>query len=233
MFDRSFIFDSYSSRARKGTHAAVNRLESFFRKASRNFRSPAWAFKCDIRKFFDSVDHVVLLNLIRKKLRDQNTLWLIEKIIKGFESEHGKGLPLGNVTSQLFANVYLNEFDQFVKRTLRVHHYIRYSDDFVFVREENDFDEVFASIKFFLQHTLLLELHPRKIIIRKYQSGVDFLGYVLRPYHRTLRTKTKHRLLNRIREQNLHSYLGVLDHCNGYKIKRMVEKRLTDSHNQS
>lgn len=131
IFDRHFIFDSYSCRFGKGTHAGVWRLEQFVRRASANYSRPVFALKCDVQKFFYSIDHDILFDLLRRKVGDPNTLWLIDKIIDSFEIEPGKGLPLGNVTSQLFANIYLNELDQWVKHVLRRKYYLRYCDDFV------------------------------------------------------------------------------------------------------
>ena len=107
IFDKSFIFDSYSCRLGKGTHRAVNRLNSFTRQLSHNNSRNIFALKCDVRKFFDSINQSILLKLISEKIKDDNALWLIETIIKSFQKEPKKGLPLGNVTSQLFANIYL------------------------------------------------------------------------------------------------------------------------------
>ncbi len=223
IFDRNFIFDSYSSRINKGTHKAIDRLEGFLRKISKNYQKTAFALKCDISKFFDSIDQRILLDLIKKKVSEPSAIWLIEKIIKSFEKSPGKGLPLGNVTSQLFANIYLNELDQFIKHKLKIRYYLRYCDDFVILStDRNDFLEIIEKIGVFLDKNLKLRLHSSKIIIRKYSEGVDFLGYVVRPYYRVLRTKTKRRLLRRVNEKNLPSYLGVLKHCSGYKIKKKI-----------
>jgi len=126
IFDKSFIFDSYSCRNNKGTHRAVNKLNDFARKVSRNNTKTCFILKLDVRKFFDSINQDILINLIKRKIEDKNAVWLIEKIVRSFP----KGLPLGNITSQLFANVYLNELDQFVKHKLKVKYYIRYCDDF-------------------------------------------------------------------------------------------------------
>ncbi|MEK7565314.1 MAG: reverse transcriptase domain-containing protein, partial [Patescibacteria group bacterium] len=114
IFDRNFIFYSYSCRINKGTHKAVTRLETFCRKLSQNNTRNIFALKCDIKKFFDSIDQAILINLIQVKVKDNNAMWLIDEIIKSFP----QGLPLGNVTSQIFANIYLNELDQFVKHSL-------------------------------------------------------------------------------------------------------------------
>ncbi|MCX6719372.1 MAG: reverse transcriptase domain-containing protein [Candidatus Taylorbacteria bacterium] len=108
IFDASFIHDVYSSRDHKGTHAGVNRLEEFSRKVSRNFTSRAFVLKCDIRKFFDSIDHDILFSIISGNISDARLLDLIRTIIDSLHHTPNKGLPLGNVTSQLFANIYMN-----------------------------------------------------------------------------------------------------------------------------
>lgn len=239
VFDQTFIFDSYSCRKDKGTHRAVSRLEHFAGKLSKNHRQNIFALKCDIKRFFDSIDHEILLNLIKKKIQDNNAIWLIERIIKSFEKDKDKGLPLGNVTSQLFANIYLNELDQFVKHKLKIKYYLRYCDDFVILGENEDgLVNLVNRISDFLKEKLKLSLHANKIIIRKYRRGVDFLGYVALPHYRVLRTKTKHRIFKKIKNkrrdyqngliskesfnQSLQSYLGVLGHCEGWKIRKMI-----------
>jgi len=141
IFDKSFIFDSYSCRAEKGTHRAVNRLEKFCRQLSQNNARSIFALKCDVKKFFDSVDQGILLGLTRKRITDEKALRLISNIIGSFEKDKGRGLPLGNVTSQLFANIYLNELDQFVKHNLRIRHYLRYCDDFMILGENREYLE--------------------------------------------------------------------------------------------
>lgn len=240
IFDKNFIFESYSCRLSKGTHKAVNRLEQFCRQFSHNNTRSIFALKCDIRKFFDSIDQNILLELIKRKIQDKNALWSIGKIIKSFEKSSSRGLPLGNVTSQLFANIYLNELDQFIKHNLRIKHYLRYCDDFVILGEnEKCLIGLIPSISDFLEQKLKLTLHPDKIIVRKYYQGIDWLGYVILPYYRVLRTKTKRRIIKKITvkrrklgkgfiekksfNQSWQSYLGVLRHCEGHKIKREME----------
>lgn len=243
IFDQGFIFDSYSSRLNKGTHRAVNRLEKFARRLSKNNHRNIFVLKCDVRKFFDSIDQDVLLNLIKKTTQDDNALWLIKQVIKSFEKENNKGLPLGNVTSQLFSNIYLNQLDQFIKRKLKIKYYLRYCDDFVILGENKEYliDLVYL-INSFIKEKLKLSLHSDKIIIRKYHQGIDFLGYVIFPHYRILRTRTKKRILKKIRKryqesqagliskdsfnQSLQSYLGVLKHCQGYKIKKRIKETL-------
>ena len=233
IFNKSFIFDSYSCRNNKGTHRAINRLNHFARKSSKNDTKTIYVLKLDIRKFFNSIDHNILLSLIKKKIKDNDIIWLIEKIIKSFS----RGLPLGNITSQLFANIYLNELDYFIKHNLRTKHYIRYCDDFVILDDNKEYlEELILQIDNFLKETLKLSLHPDKIIIKKYHQGIDFLGYVSFPHHRILRTKTKKRMFKKISHklrdlgqskiteqsfnQTIQSYLGVLKHCNGYKLEK-------------
>ena len=223
IFDQGFMYDSYSCRLGKGTHRAVARLEKFAKRLSANYRRNIFALKCDIRKFFDSVDQNILFGLIQKKIKDDGALQLINEIIKSFQEEQNKGLPLGNVTSQLFANIYLNEFDQFMKHKLKVKYYLRYTDDFIILhQDENYLKELLPTIKSFLKDELKLELHPNKVFIKKLSQGIDFLGYVVLPHHRVLRTKTKRRMFKKLNAKNLQSYLGLLKHCNGYKIKQSI-----------
>lgn len=223
IFDQSFIFDSYSSRVGKGTHAAVNRLEQFLAKASSNNRRVVYALKCDISKFFDSIDHNILISLIKNKISRPDCLRLVETIIGSFQKESGKGLPLGNVTSQLFANVYLNELDRLMKHHLKARYYLRYCDDFLMLgNNQCVLAEQIPKIQAFLEQQLRLDLHPRKVLIKKYSQGIDFLGYICRPYHRLVRTNTKRRIFKRISTKNIQSYLGVVRHANGYKIRRKI-----------
>jgi RNA-directed DNA polymerase len=235
IFDKGFIFDSYSCRLGKGTHRAVKRLSVFLRRASHNYRQSVFVLKCDIKKFFEAVDHQVLMELVRRRIEDGKILALVWLIVESFTTQPGKGLPLGNVTSQLFSNIYLNELDQFMKHSLRIRHYIRYCDDFVVIADNREYlAELVLKIGEFLKQTLKLELHQKKIEIRKYSQGVDFLGYVTLPHYRVLRTKTKRRVFKKLFakqgqitkgileqdkfNQSIWSYLGVLKHCYSYKL---------------
>lgn len=243
IFNKHFIFDSYSSRAEKGTHKGSKRLFVFLKKESKNWKSPVFALKGDIRKFFDSIDHRILFELVKKKIFDKDTLWFVSKILKSFEKSPNTGLPLGNVTSQLFANIYLNEFDQFVKHKLKTKSYLRYADDFILINKNRDILlQNIIEIQNFLKQNLKLELHPNKISIRKLKQGVDFVGYVILLYVTVLRTKTKNRIFKKLKkiqrelnngkiskkefEQSRTSYFGVLKHCKNKKIKRDLKKDL-------
>jgi len=143
MFEPTFISSSFSCRVGYGTHRGVEVLEKMVRKITRNGTRPCYVLKCDIKKFFDTVDHAILFSLLRKRITDENALWLLKEIIESFCSRYStlfecKGLPIGNLTSQLFANIYMNEFDQFVKHELRVKYYVRYTDDFV-IASDNEY----------------------------------------------------------------------------------------------
>ena len=236
MFDRNFIYDSYSCRVGKGTHRAVDRLERFIAKLSQNNSRLVYALKCDVRKYFDSISHDILTRFIDRKIEDEGARWLIGKILKSFSKSPGVGLPLGNVTSQLFANIYLNELDQFVKHNLKAKCYLRYCDDFIILGENKGHLFLLAKkINKFLFKSLKLSLHTNKIIIRKHRQGIDFLGYVVLPYHRVVRTKTRKRIIRKFIEkrnefdnglvsegslkQSLNSYLGILKYCNGYELE--------------
>ncbi|MEK7461637.1 MAG: reverse transcriptase/maturase family protein [Patescibacteria group bacterium] len=229
LFDKIFIFDSYSSRNGKGTHAGIRRLNIFLQKLSANYTKPVYALKCDVRKFFGSIDHKILLVLLKQKIDCPETLELLEKIINSFHKTPGKGLPLGNVTSQIFANIYMNLFDQHVKKQLGIKYYIRYCDDFVILSLcPRSLIELLPLLQEFLMINLKLILHPDKVIIRKLHQGIDFLGAVLLPHRIVSRTRTVRRIVkksakllqklqaNKITKdrlnQSISSYLGHLSH---------------------
>ncbi len=229
-FDRTFIPDSYSCRLGKGTHRAMAAFRRYAYQASKNHTKTLWVLKCDIRKFFASIDHHILLAILRRYLPDERTLSLLKNVIASFHSTApGRGLPLGNLTSQLLVNVYMNEFDQFVKHKLKVRHYIRYADDFVILSQDRvRLGEILPYMGVFLRNRLGLAMHPHKVSISTLASGVDFLGWVHFPDHRVLRTATKHRMFERIKEvkgkkETLQSYLGLLSHGNTYRLQGMIE----------
>jgi hypothetical protein len=148
-----------------------------------------------------------------------------------------KGVPIGNLTSQLFANVYMNEFDQFVKHELKIRHYVRYTDDFVVAADNYAYlEDLLPRINEFLEHKLALKLHPNKVGIRKFRQGIDFLGHIIFSKYRLIRLKTKRRMFAKIKyrieefkskkiskltlEQSLQSYLGVLSHADSFQLKK-------------
>lgn len=194
LFDKTFIYDSYSCRLDKGTHRAVKRLEKYARIVSKNYTQDCWILKLDIKKFFASVDHEILTKIIAKKVKDENILWLINEILTSFRTDINKdiGIPLGNLTSQIFANIYLNELDQFIKHNLKIKYYVRYADDFIILNTEKlQLKPNLIALGNFLQDSLKLQLHPKKIILRKLTQGIDFCGYVVLPHFVLPRTRTK------------------------------------------
>lgn len=218
--DMTFAADSYSCRNKKGTHKAVDKLKEYFYLVSKNNTRTCYCLKMDIRKFFANIDQKILLVILRESIDDKDCLWLLENIIGSFRSKECVGLPLGNLTSQLLVNIYMNKFDQFMKHQLKEKYYIRYADDFVILSQDyKHLANIVSPIKDYLKESLKLEIHPDKISIQTVVSGIDFLGYVSFADHRILRTKTKKRMFKRISNENLPSYLGVLKHCNSCKLK--------------
>jgi len=228
-FDRTFIADSYSCRRGKGTHRAMNRFRQFAHEVSKNHTCTRWVLKCDIKKFFASIDQRTLLDMVSSYIPDKRINALIAEIVGSFHStESDKGLPLGNLTSQLLVNVYMNEFDQFVKHTLNAKCYIRYADDFVILEpSRRRLDGFLPHIERFLAMRLNLHLHPDKVSIRSFASGLDFLGWVHFADHRVLRTATKWRMLKRVRGLEARgpavwSYRGMLLHGNAHRLARLL-----------
>ncbi|MBI4092072.1 MAG: group II intron reverse transcriptase domain-containing protein [Candidatus Levybacteria bacterium] len=228
-FDRIFTSDSYSCRKDKGMHKAINQFRKYGRKVSKNNMRTAWVLKCDIKKFFASIDHVVLEEILEKHIEDEDILWLLREVIDTFHAgdNYQVGLPLGNLTSQLFINIYMNEFDQFVKHKLKVKYYIRYADDFVIMSENKQYlENQISKISEFLGNRLKLSLHPDKLFIKTLASGLDFLGWVHFPHHRVLRTTTKRRMFNKLRQKHTEesgaSYLGLLKYGNTYNLRKRM-----------
>ena len=229
-FDKKFIYASYSCRIGKGTHKATQRFRKFSFKVSKNHTETCWILKCDIRKFFASIDQDILMNIIARDIDDQDTINLLNNIVRSFNAgTTGKGLPLGNLTSQLLVNIYMNEFDQFTKHTLKAKHYVRYADDFVFLScDKLWLKSLIPQVADYLKTKLSLSLHPRKVQIITLASGVDFLGWIHFSDHSVLRTTTKRKMLHEIKvkdakEETVQAYLGLLSHGNARKLQAEVE----------
>jgi len=231
-FDKKFIFNSFSCRRGKGTRRALNRFREYGRIVSKNQTRTTWVLKGDIRKFFASIDHDILSEILKRQIKDINTLWLLNEVIGSFQTKDrpGAGLPLGNLTSQLLVNIYLNEFDQFVKRQLKVRYYIRYADDFIILTDDKIYlERLIKPINDFLSIKLKLTLHPDKVFIKTLASGMDFLGWVNFPFCRVLRTATKKRMFRGIKlkkgnKKTIQSYLGLLSHGNAKKLAQKIVK---------
>jgi RNA-directed DNA polymerase len=213
-------------------------------RAACNGHKPCYALKMDIKRFFDSINHQTLKMLLCKKIRDDKILFLLSNIIDSFSVTNGPqgavGIPLGNITSQIFANIYLHELDLFVKQTLRQRYYLRYCDDFIIVTNDATvLRKLIPVIRAFLLHNLQLELHPQKVVIRSLSHGIDFLGYVLFLHHRLMRSSTSQRMKRRLNkayesflqgkinatdmDQQLQSYLGLLSHANQHNLSQTLK----------
>lgn len=251
IYEKIFIYDSYACRKGKGQHQAADRFTEFCRKNR-------YVFKCDIQKYFPSIDHQIQLKILRRKIKDNNLLWLLEKILKSGKDiladeyimqwypgddlisplERPRGLPIGNLTSQFMANIYLNELDYFVKFVLRCHFYIRYMDDFVILSNSKaELWEIRERIIEFLT-TLRLSVHPKKNHIFPVTQGTDFMGYRIFPTHRRLRksnlkifTKRMKRFQQLYRagkidlpsiQQSIQSWIGHASHADTWHLRKAL-----------
>lgn len=259
IYDKQFIYDSFGCRVGKGTHKAADRLQYWLRQVDRR-EQKYYYLKLDISKYFYRVNHAILLDILRKRIVDEDLLWLLEKIVNcedvafglpaGMEADQcseedrlfDAGMPIGNLTSQLFANVYLNELDQYIKHELRIHYYVRYMDDIIILSEDKKYlHQVKEDIEIFLKEKLALDLN-NKTAIRPISTGIEFVGFRIWPTHRKLKKKTLKKMKSRIRtlqkaygngsisfdkvNASMQSYFGVMKHFNSYRLKT---KLLNDS----
>ncbi len=262
IFEKSFIYDSFANRKGKGTHPAIIRFEGFVRKVSGNGRLlpdqtnrnaiMGYALKADIRRYFDTVDNEVLIGILERKIRDARVICLVRKILQNHKASiPGKGMPLGNLTSQFFANVYLNELDHFVKHELKARHYLRYVDDFVLLHARKEILMGWLKkINEFLAACLKIELHPEKSKVVPLRKGITLLGFRIFFSYRLLKKSNANRIwkhLERLRrkldrcavtrEQTVHSFCGWLAYArfaNTYNFRRKVAaefNRLFVNHN--
>ena len=247
-----FIYDSYACRKNKGTHAAVKRLQCFAKSVTENNSRRAYCLQMDVRSFFVTMNKDILFSLVKKYTKDEDMIWLASVIIyndctencrmtKGkdllkhipdhktlFKQVKNKGLPIGNLTSQFFANVYLNELDQFVKHTLKCRYYMRYTDDaLILYRDKSRLEKWVAQIAVFLKNKLGLELNAKKTIIRPVSDGIDYLGYIVRPFYILVRRRVVNNLKQKIYNGTINresyvSYMGHFKHANAYRLKRRI-----------
>lgn len=267
-FYRRFIRDSYACIPDRGAHDGLRRVSYFARSITRNWTRPAYALKIDVANFFNSIDRMVLFEILEQKLGQGWCLDLIRQIIfhdplenvfykssKALFNEvplhksllhapENIGLPIGNLTSQFFANVYMNELDQFVKHRLKAKYYGRYVDDMVLFHEDagvlNDWK---IEIDGFLQERLRLHLHPNKIWLNRADTGIDFVGFIIKPGRNYMRRSALDRCRQKIRaweqkgapvdEESLSkisssvtSYLGMLQQVDGYNARKSICHRV-------
>lgn len=253
IFEPKFIHDSYACRVGKGTHAAMQRLKAFMNMTTKGGRVAAWFMQLDIRSFFMSIDREILLQILSRHVRDARLIDLAKKIVlqdctkdfvyKGdprllhgilhhkslFHIPAGKGLPIGNLTSQFFGNVYLNELDQFVKHTLKVRHYLRYVDDFILLDKSPDFLlELKQRLADFLEERLALELKA-EFTLKRVSEGANFLGYIVRPDYVLMRNRVIGNLRARLKvfQDEMVQYLEVKEqqfihiHLRDEKVRKL------------
>ena len=243
LFDKTFIFDSYACRKGKGTHAAADRYTSFSRQAS-------YVLKCDVARYFPSIRHEVLYGQLARRIADKDTLWLCARILDSWGGTdmlwpYGQGLPIGNQTSQFFANVYLNEFDHWLKQDLRCERYIRYVDDFVIL--EDDKRRLGALIPWIEERleTIGARLHARKRTIFPVTEGCDFMGYRMWPEYRRLRPMNGYRFQRKLKKlargyragtisrenarASVMSWIGHARHADTWGLRRAVFSRVSFS----
>ena len=185
IFERLYVHDSYACRKGKGAHAAIRRAQGYMRR----FR---FYLKLDVRKYFDSVDHAILKSRLRRKVKDKDLLWLLDTIIDHPVpwTQPGKGIPIGNLTSQHFANFYLDPVDHFIKDDLGVKGYVRYMDDLlVFGDDKKELWEIYGRVERFLNERLELVVKDGSVVLSPTFEGLSFLG--LRVYPRIVRLSRK------------------------------------------
>lgn len=242
VYQPSFIYDSYACLDNKGTHRAVERVSYFMRKAAWQYGEDTFIIKLDIRRFFYTINREILKNIIPKKIKCQDTLNLVNKIIDSADLIDPLGLPLGNTLSQLFTNVYMDRFDQYCKRVLRVKYYVRYADDVIaLVRNKDEAITILAAMIVFLKDELDLDISERKTRIFPIEQGVNAYGFKIYKTHRLLRNDSKKKIKRKAKrmritltegrmaiekaEQILNSWLGHAMHGSSYNfIQRLIER---------
>ena len=240
IFEKQFIYDSYANRIGKGTLNALKRFDVFKRKVSKNNTLKCFVLKADIKKYFDTVNRDILLDVLKKRIQDSNVIALIKNILGNYEGDKpNKGMPLGNLTSQFFANVYLNELDQFVKHKLKAKYYLRYVDDFAIIHQSKQtLEEYKIEIDKFLKEKLDIQLHPAKSQVVLLDKGISFLGFRVFYHHKLLRKKNLRKFENNLEElkqlyadgtiprekviEKFEGWIAYAKHGNTYKYRKKV-----------
>ena len=238
-FEKNFIYDSYACINHKGTHKAALRIQDFLKESNNIYNNP-YIIKIDIKKFFYSIDRNILKELLKKNIKCKNTLNLLFKIID--TSPGINGLPLGNCTSQLFANIYLNELDQYCKRSLGLKYYVRYMDDIAIIIDEKDNAKIILEdLIDFINKKLNLDINIKKTKIFPLKQGINMVGYKIYLTHMKLRNSSKKRIKRKIKkmeklisngelskekvEQIISSWLGHAKHANSENFINSLLKR--------
>lgn len=235
LLDKRFYCHSYACRKGKGMHKASETLTSWIRNLSTGGRK-VYALKCDIRGYFQSIDHDILKAGLRRVIKDEDMLWLLDMIIDSGETE--VGIPIGNLSSQLFANFYLHALDEFVKCELRARHYIRYMDDFIILSHDKAYlKDAWTAISDFVGRELRLELNPKTGIVCA-KNGVDFCGFRHWADHKKVRKSSVNRMRKVLRAyekgkitperfaRSLQSWLGHIRHADSYFLEKAMLERI-------
>lgn len=224
IWDKTFIYDAWSCRKGKGLLAAIKRTQSLLKSHPR-----AFIWRADIRKFFDNVDQKTLLRFIERRIHDCcGTLKIIIAVLQSYSaSSEGIGMPIGNLTSQIFSNIYLNELDHFVSHELRPSAYLRYGDDFLLLEMDlKNLEAMRNKVAAFLSNELKLSLNPKHDLIVKARHGLKFLGVELWPSGRRLSKRNKARIGVRLSLENVASYNGVISKHGGPKLEKWLDWKL-------
>lgn len=186
------IYDSYACRKGKGNRRALSRAQAF----SRRFE---WYLKLDIRKYFDSIDHAIVMAQLGRRFKDHDVLQLFHKLLESYHTASGKGMPIGNLVSQHLANFYLGGFDHWVKEALRVKGYLRYMDDFILFADTNTaLKKTLEQVEEYLKNELALDINPN-IQLNRCVRGIPFLGYRVFPAHIRLAPQSRRRFVRKFR----------------------------------
>ncbi len=233
IYDKTFIYDAWSCRKGKGLIAAIERAQGFLKpflavphySLKNGYGKPfKWVWKSDVKKFFDSVDHETLLKILAFRIKDTTTFNLLSEVINNYTAvpETKVGMPIGNLTSQIFANVYLNELDRFVKYNLGVRSYLRYGDDFIILENDREKLELIkGEVVSFLNNELKLRVNLKSDKIIKPMQGLKFLGMKIWPFGKTLTRRNLARIRDRMGPDNISSYSGIVKrHGNRKYIRR-------------
>ena len=207
-FVTQFIYDSYACIKNKGMHRSAFAVQKAMRKA-KNKWGEYYILKTDVAKYFNSIDKEILLKILERKIKDKKLIWLIKEIL--YAQKRPKGIEIGNYTSQIFANIYLNEIDQFIKHELKVKYYVRYLDDSVFILEtKNEAKKVLEEVTKFLDEKLKLKLNDKTQIF-KGKQGVNFCGYKINEYRLKIRDRGKRKLKKKVKSLKEKIKSGKID----------------------
>lgn len=261
-FYRRFIHDSYACIPEKGTLRAANRVQSFIRSVTKNHTQSAWFLKADVANFFVSINKSILDNLLARHITDPWWMELTRTILHKDPKENvyiksnktllakvpshksllnapdGFGLPIGNLSSQFFANVYLDKLDQYAKHTLKLKHYARYVDDIVVLGQDGqELHLAYEKLSSFAENTLGIKFHPNKKEINRIDVGVNFVGYIIKPWCMYVRRSTIDNMYKRTALQvdfeplraTVNSYFGMLRHANSFKERKRAAMHLGKS----